>query len=95
MNAEFLAVLDACVLAPAALRDTLLRFAEEPRLYIPRWSEEIISEMVRTFRHPDLAGEFQAVSENRMSRKRVPRRLAPSQASKFLAAVTGFAPPTS
>lgn len=48
MNADFLAVLDACVLVPAALRDTLLRFAEEPRLYIPRWSEEIISEMVRT-----------------------------------------------
>lgn len=48
MNADLLVVLDACVLVPAALRDSLLRFAEEPRLYIPRWSEEIISEMVRT-----------------------------------------------
>jgi predicted nucleic acid-binding protein len=48
VNADFLVVLDACVLVPAALRDTLLRFAEEPRLYIPRWSEEIISEMIRT-----------------------------------------------
>ena len=48
MNADFLVVLDACVLVPAFLRDTLLRLAEEPRLYIPRWSEEIISEMVRT-----------------------------------------------
>ena len=33
---------------PAALRDTLLRLAEEPPLYIPRWSDEIIAEMVRT-----------------------------------------------
>ena len=48
MNADFLVVLDACVLVPAFLRDTLLRLAEEPRLYIPRWSEEIIAEMVRT-----------------------------------------------
>lgn len=31
-----------------ALRDTLLRLAEEPSLYIPRWSDEIIAEMVRT-----------------------------------------------
>jgi predicted nucleic acid-binding protein len=48
VNDDILAVLDACVLVPAALRDTLLRLAEEPRLYVPRWSEEIISEMVRT-----------------------------------------------
>jgi predicted nucleic acid-binding protein len=41
-------VLDACVVVPAALRDTLLRLAEEPRLYLPRWSDEIISEMART-----------------------------------------------
>jgi hypothetical protein len=30
--------------SPAALRDTLLRLAEPPRLYTPRWSEEIIAE---------------------------------------------------
>ena len=48
MNADTLVVLDACVLVPAALRDTLLRLAEEPRLYLPRWSEEILAEMVRT-----------------------------------------------
>jgi hypothetical protein len=47
VTADFLAVLDACVLVPAPLRDTLLRLAEPPRLYVPRWSEEIITETVR------------------------------------------------
>ncbi len=41
-------ILDACVLVNAALRDTLLRIAEPPRLYLPRWSEEIIEETRRT-----------------------------------------------
>jgi len=41
-------VLDACVLVNAALRDSLLRLAEPPRLYLPRWSSEIIEEMTRT-----------------------------------------------
>ena len=48
MSSELLAALDACVLVPAALRDTLLRLAEEPVLYIPRWSDQIVSELVRT-----------------------------------------------
>ena len=47
MTADFLVVLDACVLIQAPLRDTLLRLAEEPRLYVPRWSDEIIAETVR------------------------------------------------
>jgi predicted nucleic acid-binding protein len=47
MISDFPVVLDACVLVPAALRDTLLRLAEK-RLYLPRWSDEIIAEMVRT-----------------------------------------------
>lgn len=41
-------ILDACVLVNAALRDTLLRIAEPPRLYLPRWSDEIIDETMRT-----------------------------------------------
>ena len=40
-------ILDACVLVQAPLRDTLLRLAEHPGLYHPRWSEEIIAEMQR------------------------------------------------
>jgi len=43
-------VLDGCVLVPACLRDTVLRLAEEPALYLPRWSDQIIEEMVRTLR---------------------------------------------
>ena len=31
-----------------ALRDTLLRLAEPPHLYLPRWSKDIILETVRT-----------------------------------------------
>lgn len=41
-------ILDACVLVNAALRDTLLRLAEPPHLYLPRWSREIMSETTRT-----------------------------------------------
>jgi hypothetical protein len=41
-------ILDACVLVNAALRDTLLRIAEPPRLYLPRWTEEIMVETTRT-----------------------------------------------
>jgi predicted nucleic acid-binding protein len=45
---DYLVVLDACVLVPAGLRDTLLRLAETPRLYLPKWSEEILAEVERT-----------------------------------------------
>lgn len=41
-----IAVLDACVLYPAALRDTLLRTVEAG-LYQLRWSEEILAEVRR------------------------------------------------
>lgn len=42
------AVLDANVLVQAPLRDTLLRLAEGPELYTPRWTAEIMSEVRRT-----------------------------------------------
>lgn len=47
VRAEPVAVLDACVLLPASLRDTLLRLAETPPLYSPRWSDEIWVEIKR------------------------------------------------
>ena len=43
-----LVVLDACVLANFSLCDTLLRLAEPPPLFEPKWSEEIIRETTRT-----------------------------------------------
>jgi PIN domain len=48
MTGAPLVVLDACVLANFALCDTLLRLAEPPRLFEPKWSEEIIRETTRT-----------------------------------------------
>jgi predicted nucleic acid-binding protein len=44
---ETVAVLDACVLLPASLRDTLLRLAERPRMYTPKWSNQIWAEVTR------------------------------------------------
>jgi len=40
-------ILDACVLIPMPLADTLLRMAETPRLYSPKWSQTIIQEVER------------------------------------------------
>ena len=43
----FTVVLDACVLYPAHLRDTLLRLAER-ELYDARWSDDILDELERS-----------------------------------------------
>jgi predicted nucleic acid-binding protein len=48
MTGSPLVVLDACVLANFSLCDTLLRLAEAPRLYEPKWSEQVIRETTRT-----------------------------------------------
>ena len=47
---EYSAVLDACVLVPAALNDFLLRLAEEPAMYRPLWSEQELTEMTMAMR---------------------------------------------
>jgi predicted nucleic acid-binding protein len=44
-NNEYAVVLDACVLIPMPLMDTLLRLAEEPSLYRPLWSDPILQEV--------------------------------------------------
>ena len=43
-------VLDACVLIPMPLADTLLRLAAGPRLFLPKWSDQIMVEVTRTLR---------------------------------------------
>ena len=45
---QYIAVLDTCVLAPMPLCDTLLRLAEDPAFYIPRWSDDILRELRST-----------------------------------------------
>jgi predicted nucleic acid-binding protein len=47
MRADYRVLLDACVLIPMPLADTLLRMAEEPRLYVPKWSQLIMDEVTR------------------------------------------------
>lgn len=45
---QYIAVLDTCVLAPMPLCDTLLRRAEDPAFYIPKWSDDILRELRST-----------------------------------------------
>jgi PIN domain len=40
-------VLDACVLIPMPLADTLLKLAVGPRLFLPKWSDRIMVEVTR------------------------------------------------
>ena len=42
---EYAALLDACVLVPMCLCDALLRLAEDPAMYRPLWSSEILREV--------------------------------------------------
>lgn len=42
---SYTVVLDACVLVPMPLCDTLLRLAEEPATYRPLWSKQILLEV--------------------------------------------------
>jgi predicted nucleic acid-binding protein len=57
-SSNFIAVLDACVLYPAPLRDLLLSFADYG-LYKPKWSAEIQEEWSRNLllNRPDLKKE--------------------------------------
>ena len=54
--ARYSAFLDACVLVPIALADTLLRLAEAG-LYRPLWSDRVLDEVVDAIEaiHPELA----------------------------------------
>ena len=45
---RYIVLLDACVLAPMPVADTLLTLAEDPAFYTPRWSAEILAEVART-----------------------------------------------
>lgn len=49
---EFAALLDTCTLVPISLCDLLLKLAEDPALYQPKWSREILGELTRTLQGP-------------------------------------------
>ena len=49
---EFSALLDTCTLVPIALCDLLLRLAENPAMYKPKWSRNILDELGSTLQCP-------------------------------------------
>jgi hypothetical protein len=75
---QYIAVLDACVLAPMPLADTLLRLAEEPAFYVPRWSGDILNEVANTL------AKFGCSSEQ------IKRRIAAMEGAFEDALVTGY-----
>jgi predicted nucleic acid-binding protein len=75
---QYIAVLDACVLAPMPLADTLLRLAEEPAFYVPRWSGDILNEVANTL------AKFGCSSEQ------IKRRIAATEAVFEDALITGY-----
>lgn len=76
---QYIVVLGACVLAPMPIADTLLRLAEEPALYTPRWSKDILEEIERT-----LSGKF------RYTQAQVDRRINAMRTAFPDAAVAGY-----
>jgi predicted nucleic acid-binding protein len=67
MISDFPVIVDACVLIQAAVRDTLLRLFER-RLFLARWTDEIIDETVRTLR--DKLGRTQEQADHLVSELR-------------------------
>lgn len=76
---QYIALLDACVLAPMPVADTLLKLAEEPAFYTPRWSHEILNEVKRTL-----------LEKFKYSQAQVERRIAKVQEAFPDAAVEGY-----
>lgn len=81
MRADYRVVLDACVLIPMPLADTLLRMAEAPRLYLPKWSQTIMDEVTR-----NLISKWEMPPEKALRREEELRRHFPE------AWVGGFEP---
>jgi len=48
VSGGFPVVLDACVLVPMPLADLLLRLAAGQALYLPKWTDQIMTEVSRT-----------------------------------------------
>jgi hypothetical protein len=48
LSNQYTVVLDTCVLVPTPPCDTLPGLAEEPVLYVPKWSDDILRELRST-----------------------------------------------
>src|SRR5437016_8170903 len=72
MRSDYPVMLDACVLLPMPLADTLLRMAETPRLYIPKWSDETLQEVTR-----NLIGKWNKTLEQAKRREDALRKYFP------------------
>ena len=72
MKSDYSAVLDACVLLPMPLADTLLRMAETPRLYLPKWSDAIMAEVSRNLQEKWNKTREQAERRERVLREHFP-----------------------
>jgi hypothetical protein len=69
VRADFPVVLDACVLVPMPLADLLLRLAAGPRLYLPKWTDQIMTEVSRTLQESfGLAAEKAQYREGELRR---------------------------
>jgi len=87
---EYIAVLDACVLMPMPVCDTLLRFAEEPAFYRLAWSKHILAEVAK-----GLTGPKFGYSKQQIDRRVDSMRLAFPEAEiefpeKLIEAVAGL-----
>ena len=71
---SFVVVLDACVLIPAALRDTLLR-ASRARLYRLQWTDDILEEVRRNLISHIHLSEDKAQRLITIMRKKFPQAL--------------------
>jgi predicted nucleic acid-binding protein len=76
---QYITFLDTCVLAPMPVMDTLLRLAEEPAFYTPKWSPHIFQELQKT-----LTEKFQYSSQQ------VQRRIEAMESTFPSAMVTGY-----
>lgn len=72
MKRNVAVLLDACVLVPMPLADTLLRLAAGAHLYLPKWSDQIMVEVSRT-----LQEKFGLSSQKAMHRENEIRRHFP------------------
>jgi hypothetical protein len=83
VTANFPVVLDACVLIPMPLADTLLRLAAGPRLYLPRWTDQIMAEVSRNLQENiGLSAEQAAYREGEI-RRHFPEAWVTAAASRW------------